>query len=198
MQKASAVIYVTGANLDGYSHQNSNYEAMLGPLTTNDLMSMRAYLNGGGNVFISGMAAALSDEVWTLIAAGASPVGFSEYDNRLNDKAATGGISPPEPSATVDTNSQRVTNRWLFGGMKKIDFSTKGDGASDNLAVQNPAANQAFGQALVGVTAMAPVDGDFGAPYGKAWGQAALMTTDTTHGPTAGPDVAMSTVMNHR
>ncbi len=184
MKRASAVIYFTGANLNFFAKQNSDPEALLGPLNTIDLSSLHSYLDGGGRVFISGMGAALSDDAWDAFVLGAQQGGLSEYDNTTNDKTSTGGKSPPSPSAVVDKRQFGRENRYLFAGLKAIDFSTKGDGAADNVAVNNTAVGS-----LVGVTDLDPFTAN-DSFYGTSYGEAALRTTDVAHDDGSG-DVAV-------
>ena len=76
------------------------------------------------------------------------------------------------------------SNPYVFGGMKAIDFSTKGDGAATNLAVKSTPFADMFG-----VNGLKPFFGS-AAPFGNAYGSAALRTTNlaTAQG---GADVAI-------
>jgi subtilisin family serine protease len=185
MKRASAVVLFTGNNLNGYTAQNSNGEALDGPLSAADVSAIHSYLDAGGKVFVSGMAAALSDPYWSAIVMGGAPSAdfvsgassdLSLYDNQKNDKSHIGHISPPRPSAVPDTSSQSHINKWIFGNLKPIDFSSQGDGANDNLASYSPAVEQVLGDGLVGVPGLVPVRGG-GGFQGQAYGQAALRTT---------------------
>lgn len=181
MKRASAVVYFTGPNLNFYDPTNTNYEALDGPLSTIDLSSMETYLQGGGKLFISGKTAALSDTIWDALVLGAQVGGFSEYDNARNDSKTVGNVSPPQPSAVPDKRQFVKENPWLFGGMKSIDFSTKGNGAGDNLAAHSPAAQAAYdtAPALIGVTDLDPYYDakPSDAPY-NGYGMAVLRTAN--------------------
>jgi len=176
MRPASAVIYFTGANVNGFNGENSNSQALNGPLSGVDVSAIHAYVNAGGRAFVSGTAAAVSDLDWTACVLGAGAGSLSVYDNATNDKAHQGGISPPQPSAIPDARIDVHENRFLFSNMKAIDFSTKGDGAGDNVARYSTAVESDFGNGLVGVTGLTPVTGKI-QPCGSAYGQAALRTT---------------------
>ncbi|HEX6507889.1 MAG TPA: S8 family serine peptidase, partial [Chloroflexota bacterium] len=170
MKRATAVIYFTGANLAGFS--GSDPEALTGPLTTLDTSALHQYLNAGGRIFISGMGAPASDFYFSAVMLGAQDGGISVYDNTTNDKALKGGISPPQPSAVPDKRVDVRSNPYIFGGMKAIDFSTKGDGAGTNLAVHSRGFDGMFG-----VNGLSPFYGN-AAPFGNAYGAAALRTTN--------------------
>lgn len=182
MQHSSAVIYFTGSNLGAFAGNNS--EAFQGPLTGLDTSALHEYVDKGGHVFVSGEGATASDTVWSLVVLGAEDAGLSTYDNSTNDKSSAGGISPPQPSAVPDTRFGVRTNPYIFGGMKAIDFSTKGDGAATNLAVKSTPFADMFG-----VNGLKPFFGS-AAPYGNGYGSAALRTTQlsTAEG---GADVAI-------
>ena len=172
---------------------NDNSEALQGPLNSVNLDSLQAYLQAGGKVFISGMTAALSDSYFTAFLLGAEVSGLSEYDNERNDHAGKGGISPPQPSAVVDTRGFVRRNQWLFSGVKPIDFSTKGDGAGDNLAVVTTTTGTTFrsGERIVGVTDLNPFD-QSDPSFGVAgFGQALLRNANLSITDGNG-DVAMS------
>ena len=179
MRKASAVIYFTGNNLNGFGPQNSNYEALEGPLNPTDVTVLHSYLDQGGKVFVSGRGAVLSDPYWSALVMGAGPDNLSLYDTTRNDKTEVGGVSPPHPSAVRDTRDTVRRNIWLFSGFKGIDFSTRGNGARDNLATVSKGVQAAFGSALVGVPGLEPVSGSFGW-QGSAHGQAVLRSTDVS------------------
>ena len=188
MKRASAVVWFSGNDLNGYASQNSNGEALDGPLSAADVSVIHSYLDAGGKVFVSGMAAALSDPYWSAIVMGGAPSAdfvsgassdLSLYDNQKNDKSHIGHISPPRPSAVPDTSTQSHNNKWIFGNLKPIDFSSRGDGANDNLASYSSAVEQVLGDGLVGVPGLVPVRGGVGF-QGQAYGQAALRTTRTT------------------
>lgn len=191
MKHASAVIYVTGNNREGFSHENSNSEAFMGPLTAVDLESLHAYMSSGGHIFISGLTAAISDPYFSALVLGTNFSSFSQYDNVASDPQQVGGVRPPTPSAQPDTRSGVPTNRLIFGNMKAIDLGTKGDGAGDNVGVSNTALPDIFGgkAKLVGVSAVAPYQEHDS--FGNVSGQAALMTTDRAHGAFDAPDVAV-------
>jgi minor extracellular serine protease Vpr len=177
MKRASAVIYFTGANLNNFAHENSNPQALMGPLSTIDLSSLHSYLDQGGRVFISGMGAALSDEYWDAFVMGTAVTGLSEYDTSINDKSSLGGKAPPKPSAVVEKRTtsgkpREPENPWLFTGLKPIDFSTGGDGAKDNVAIVNQALTQ-----VIGVSDFEPFT-QKDSFYGQAFGKALLRTTD--------------------
>jgi len=188
MRPASAVIYFTGANLNGFNGENSNSQALNGPLSSVDVSAIHSYVNAGGRVFVSGTTAAVSDLDWTACVLGAGAGSLSVYDNASNDKTHQGGISPPQPSAVPDARIDVHENRFVFGNMKAIDFSTKGDGAGDNVARYSTAVETDFGNGLVGVTGLTPVTGKI-QPCGSAYGQAALRTTALSLAD-AGADVA--------
>jgi hypothetical protein len=177
MKHATGVIYFTGANLSGFAGQNQNPQALDGPLSAVDTSAMHQYLNAGGRVFVSGEGATLSDPDWSAIVLGASYASASVFDNDTNDKAHKGGISPPQPSAIPDKRVDIHSNPYVFGGMKPIDFSTKGDGAGTNTAVYSKSIESDLGDSMFGVNGLAPVYGN-AAPFGNAYGQAALRTTD--------------------
>lgn len=188
MQRASAVIVFTGANLNGFAAQNDNYEALLGPLDALDVTAIRQYLNGGGRVFLSGLSIDLSDPYWAVYVLGSDFRQLSAYDNTTNDKKQTGGISPPQPSTAVPTLNEGLRNPYIFGNMKAIDFSTKGDGAKDNVAVYSRGVDQSgnFADGLVGVTGIKAINGCD--QLGCAYGQAALQVPDLSLG---GPDIGV-------
>lgn len=186
LKQASAVVVFTGANLNGFAAQNDNYEALLGPLGSLDVTAIRQYLDGGGRVFLSGLALPESDLYWTGYVLGADTKMLSSYDNDSNDKKQTGGISPPQPSTRPDTRNYVPTNPYIFGNMKQIDFSTKGDGAGDNVAVYSRGVAQGIGDGFVGVAGLGPINGKD--PIRNSYGQAALETMDTGLG---GPDVGI-------
>lgn len=177
MKHATAVIYFTGANLSGFAGQNQNPQALDGPLSSLDTNALHQYLNAGGKVFVSGEGAPLSDPDWSAIVLGANYASASVYDNDTNDKAHKGGISPPQPSAVPDTRVAVRSNPYIFGGMKAIDFSTKGDGAGTNTAVYSRSIESDLGDAMFGVNGLSPVYGN-AAPFGNAYGAAALRTTN--------------------
>lgn len=198
LKQASAVIYFTGSNLNELAPQNSNAETLAGPLSPADVSVLHSYLDAGGRVFVSGMGAALSDPYWSYIVMGGLPTGLafdgagsdlSLYDNSKNDKSHKGGISPPRPSAVPDTNTRGPSNKWIFGGLKSIDFSSSGDGARDNLAAYSSTVAHVLGEGMVGVPGLVPVRGNFDS-QGTAYGQAALRTTNKSL-VRAGPDVAV-------
>jgi hypothetical protein len=114
---------------------------------------------------------------------------LSLFDNSKNDKGNRGGLSPARPSAVPDTNTHGTANRWIFGGLKAIDFSSKGNGANDNVATYSASVARNFGQGLVGVPAVIPMSGTFDF-QGSAYGQGALRTTRPGLA-TAGQDVAV-------
>jgi hypothetical protein len=189
MKRASDVIYFTGDNLNGYTRLNGDFQDLFGPLNSIDMMNLHQYLNGGGRVFITGLAAGLTDPLWTAFVLGGEPVGLSIYDSSQNDIGATGGISPPRPSAVVDSRSSNgldiisgrrptLANPWLLGGLKAIDLSTKGDGAGTNIATENLAVADLYpSQKLVGVTAVTPLSGS-DSVFGSTYGRAILRTTN--------------------
>jgi hypothetical protein len=177
MKHATAVIYFTGANLSGFAGQNQNPEALDGPLSSLDTSALHQYLNAGGRVFVSGEGATLSDPDWSAIVLGANYASASVYDNDTNDKAHKGGISPTKPSAIPDKRVAVHSNPYVFGNMKAIDFSTKGDGAGTNTAVFSQSIASDLGDSMFGVNGLTPVFGN-AAPFGNAYGQAALRTTD--------------------
>ena len=115
---------------------------------------------------------------------GAEDAGLSTYDNSTNDKNSVGGISPPQPSAVPDTRLGVRSNPYIFGGMKAIDFSTKGDGAGTNLAVKSTPFADMFG-----VNGLKPFYRQCGSRR-ECLGAAALRTTNlaTAEG---GADVAV-------
>ncbi len=189
MKHASAIIYFTGANLSGFSGQNQNPQALDGPLSALDTSALHQYLNAGGKVFVSGEGATLSDPDWSAIVLGASYASASVYDNNINDKAHKGGISPSQPSAIPDKRVAIHSNPYVFGNMKAIDFSTKGDGAGTNTAVYSKSIESDLGDSMFGVNGLAPVHGN-AAPFGNAYGQAALRTSDLTLAQ-GGADVAI-------
>jgi minor extracellular serine protease Vpr len=182
MKNSSAVIYFTGSNLGAFSGNNS--EAFQGPLTGLDTSALHAYVDAGGHVFVSGEGAAASDTAWALVVLGAEDAGLSTYDNSTNDKNSVGGISPPQPSAIPDVRFGVRSNPYIFGGLKAIDFSTKGDGAGTNTAVKSTP----FGD-MFGVNGLKPFFGS-AAPFGNAYGSAALRTTDLAAAE-GGADVAI-------
>lgn len=177
MKQASAVIYFTGANLSGFAGQNQNPQALDGPLSALDTNALHQYMNAGGRVFVSGEGATLSDPDWSAIVLGAGYASASVYDNDKNDKAHKGGISPPQPSAVPDVRVAIHSNPYVFGNMKAIDFSTKGDGAGTNTAVYSKSIESDLGDSMFGVNGINPVYGN-AAPFGNAYGQAALRTSD--------------------
>lgn len=180
MQRASAIIYFTGANLNGFGSDNGDFQSLFGPLSSIDMMNLRRYLEGGGRVFVTGPGAGLSDPYWTAMVMGANVASLSMYDNERNDQNAVGGVSPPRPSALVDRRGAILKNPWFFSGMKPIDFSTKGDGAGTNIAVNSKATPTIFGESLVGVTALQPFNGmvtGLGAAFGRAILRTASLST---------------------
>jgi subtilisin family serine protease len=182
MKRASAVIVFTGNNLAGYA--GNSPESPATPLSTLDTSALHSYLNGGGHVFISGIGAPASDVYFSAVMLGAADASFSIYDNSTNDKAQKGGISPPQPSAVPDKRIDVHSNPYVFGNMKAIDFSTKGDGAGTNVAILSRAVSDMFG-----VNGLQPFFGD-AAPFGHAYGEAALRTTDLSLAE-GGADVAI-------
>ncbi|MBV9281068.1 MAG: S8 family serine peptidase, partial [Chloroflexi bacterium] len=198
MKAASAVIYFTGDNLGGYTPQNTNYEALQGPLGAADVSALHAYLDAGGRLFVSGRAAALSDPNWSAIVMGGMPSAdavdgaandLSIYDNERNDRSHAGRVSPPQPSAVADSGAH--ANRWIFGDLKPIDLSSRGDGANDNLATYSPAVQSVIGDGFVGVPGLIPVYGRSQYGFqGMAYGQGALRTTNRSLAQ-AGFDIAV-------
>jgi subtilisin family serine protease len=190
----SAVIYFTGNNLNGYAHANQNYEWLPGPLTSVDVTTIDQYLHQGGKVFVTGMAAAQSDLAFSAVLLGANVGSLSVFDNSSNDKLGAGGIGPPQPSAVPDTridNIDNPENPWLFKDMK-IDFSTKGDGAGTNVAVNNDAVSHIFDPTwhTVGV-AGAQAYHQKDPTFGDSWGQVALRTADLSTAQTGGADIGI-------
>lgn len=171
LKRASAVIYFTGANLNGFAAQNSDPESQIPPLSATDDSVLHDYLDAGGRVFLTGMGAALSDPYFTAVAFGGYASSASLYDTTVNDKATHGGKSPPRPSASPVTGSGLLAHSGLFAGMRKIDISTAGDGAKDNVAVNNGAIG------LVGVPGLNYIRGNFD-PGIHIFGHPALITTD--------------------
>lgn len=171
LKQASAVIYFTGANLNGFAAQNSNPESQIPPLSPTDDSVLHDYLDAGGHVFLTGMGAALSDPYFTAVAFGGYASSASLYDTSVNDKSSHGGKSPPKPSAAPVTGKALPAGTGLFAGMKKIDISTSGNGAKDNLAVNNSAIG------LVGVPGLNFIRGNFD-PGIHIFGHPALITTD--------------------
>lgn len=171
LKRASAVIYFTGANLNGFAAQNSDPESQIPPLSATDDSVLHDYLDAGGRVFLTGMGAALSDPYFTAVAFGGYASSASLYDTVVNDKATLGGKSPPKPSASPVTGSGILARAGIFAGMKKLDISTQGDGAKDNVAVHN----QVLG--LVGVPGLNYIRGNFN-PGIHIFGHPALKTTD--------------------
>lgn len=172
LKRASAVIYFTGANLNGFAAQNSDPESQIPPLSATDDSVLHDYLDAGGRVFLTGMGAALSDPYFTAVAFGGYASSPSLYDTSVNDKASHGGKSPPKPSASPVTGKALPARTGLFAGMKKIDISTAGDGAKDNVAVNNTAVG------LVGVPGLNFIRGNFD-PGIHIFGHPALITTNT-------------------
>jgi hypothetical protein len=127
-------------------------------------------VSSGGKVFVTGEGAALSDPYWTAIVMGGIAENFSMYDDKSVDPTQKGGVSPLQPSAVADTQKGPLKRSGIFAGLKPIDFSTKGDGAKVNLAVNNTAIG------LVGVPGLAPLKGNFG-PGLNAFGRPALKAT---------------------
>jgi hypothetical protein len=179
MKRAAAVIFFTGNNLNDFAHQNGDIEATDPPLSPTDVSALHSYLDSGGKLFLTGTGAALSDPIWTQIAIGVqgpfSTGNFSLYDDGSNDKLKKGGIAPTQPSALPDTRTGALKNSAIFGGMKPIDFSSKGDGAGDNVAVFNPAISD-----LVGVSGLSALNGNLGGGL-FAYGQPALKTWNVPH-----------------
>lgn len=200
MKLASAVIYFTGNNLEGWAPQNADPEEVAGALRSSDVTVLDQYLTGGGRLFMSGMNAVLSDPYFSIVLLGAAPAFLldasaagdsSLYDNSKNDKKHNGGILPPKPSAVVDNFPKTHGNRWLFAGLKAIDFSGKGDGARDNRAVYSPLISNDFGTGLIGVPGLVPIPRSVNLGNGiRAHGQAALRTTALSLVSVA-PDVAV-------
>jgi subtilisin family serine protease len=194
LKGTSTVIYFTGNNLNGYAHANQNYEWLPGPLTSLDVATMDAYLHQGGHVFVTGMAAVQSDLAFSAVLLGANVGSLSVFDNSANDKLGTGGIGPPQPSAVPDTridNIDNPENPWLFKNMK-IDFSTKGDGAGTNVAINNDAVSHIFDPSwhTVGV-AGAQAYNQKDPTYGDSWGQVVLRTADLSLAQTGGADIGI-------
>lgn len=171
LKKSPAVIFFTGANLNGFAAQNSDPESQIPPLSPTDDSVLHSYLDAGGRVFLTGMGAALSDPYFTAVAFGGYASSASLYDTSVNDKATTGGKSPPRPSAQPVLGSGLLARSGLFAGMKKIDFSTAGDGARDNIAVNNHVLG------LVGVPGLNWIRGSFD-PGIHIFGHPALVTTN--------------------
>jgi subtilisin family serine protease len=188
LKQASAVVVFTGANLNGFAAQNDNYEALLGPLGSLDVTAIRQYMDGGGNVFLSGLGVVVSDPYWAIYILGAAYRELSAYDNTTNDKLNKGGIAPPQPSAKTPTFKEGLRNPYIFGGIKPIDFSNKGDGAHDNAGLysQGVASSGDFADGFVGVTGVTPISGCDSLRC--AYGQAALQVPDLALG---GPDVGV-------
>jgi hypothetical protein len=149
-----------------------------------DLTNLHSYLDAGGQLFITGMGAADSDGNWVAIALGAE-ASVSAYDNLNNDPNKQGGISPPQPSAAPDTGVGPLQRAGIFAGLKPIDFSTKGDGAGDNLAIRNTALDSFGLDGLVGVPGLTPLSGKFGTDNANkpanAYGQPALKMTNPSN-----------------
>lgn len=171
MKQASAVIVYTGANLNAFAGQNANYEELEGPLGPIDVQALDDYLRQGGKVFLTGMGVALSDPAWTAVVLGAEATNFSLFDTTALDPQLKGGISPPQPSVSPDLGTGAFSAVGAFAGLKPIDFSTKGNGAGDNLAVYNPAIKD-----MVGVAPLKSVAGNIQG-YGRAYGSGALQAS---------------------
>jgi minor extracellular serine protease Vpr len=174
MKSASAVVYFTGQNLNGLAAQNTNPEALLGPVSSADASLMQEYVDAGGRLFVTGMGAAMSgafDPYFTAATFGAVPSSLSIYDSKANDQKQTGGISPPKPSARPLLGTGNYKSTGIFAGLKTIDLSTRGDGAGDNLAVNNT------NLGLVGVPGLSIIRGAI-AKGVNAYGRVALKTTD--------------------
>jgi len=192
MKRASLVIYFTGNNLNDFSGSNSNYEATGGPLGPTDIAALNDYTKAGGNVFISGtgavFGAAVDPSLFLELPAGTIGDYPSLYDTTTNDKKSKGGVSPPKPSMVPDGRKNQTSNPHMFGGLKAIDISTKfgGDGAKDNLAVNNPAIGL-----LIGVVGMEPADGTL-KPLGTAYGEGVLRATGIKGAKKVGTDVAVT------
>lgn len=186
MKRASAVIVFTSNNLNGYAKENSNYQALDGALNSVEISAIHSYMDGGGRVFITGLTAALSDLVWAQFVLGVEFSGLNEYVD------TKGGMSPPQPSAVVESRPKVLENHWLFSGMKPIDFSTKGDGAGTNASILNDTLTNIFGdgQNIIGVTSVAPFSGS-DRFYGSAFGKAVLRTSDLKQ-VQGSPDVAIA------
>jgi hypothetical protein len=175
MKLAPVVIFFTGKNLNGLAAQNSDIEAQEPALSATDLTVLHSYLDAGGKLFLTGMGAATSDPLWTIVEMGGVLSNPSLFDDGSNDKTQKGGISPTQPSALPDTRNGPLQASGIFAGLKPIDFSTKGDGAGDNLAV----ANKAVGQ-LIGVSGLDSIRGSLGANL-FAYGEPALKTWNVPH-----------------
>lgn len=172
MKRASAVIYFTGANLNGFAPQNTNQEALVPALGPTDYAILHSYLDSGGKLFVTGPGAALADPNFTAILLGGVASSLSMYDNKINDAKLKGGISPPRPSALVRNTKGQPNDSLIFVGLKPIDFSTKGDGAHDNLASNNQSLND-----MLGVPGLTSIRGSFGF-QGNAYGVPALQTSN--------------------
>jgi len=169
MKRASAVIYFTGNNLNAWASQNSNYEALESPLTGTDVTELDTYLRGGGKVFITGMGAALTDPYFVAGDLGAEAESLSTFDTNTNDPSGKGGVSPPQPSILPDHGDGAFSRVGPFVGLKPIDISTKGNGAHDNLAVDD----KLLCQCTVGVSALHALRGA-NVPNQTSYGQWAL------------------------
>jgi subtilisin family serine protease len=188
LKQASAVVVFTGANLNGFAAQNNNYEALLGPLSPLDVTAIRQYMDAGGDVFLSGDALVESDIYWSAYVLGAIFNQLSAYDNSSNNKTTAGGASPPQPSAGKPTFTQGLRNPYIFGTLKPIDISTKGDGAKDNTDVYSLGVNGSgiFADGFVGPTGVSAFNQCFNGRC--SYGQAALQVPNLTVG---GPDVGV-------
>lgn len=167
MRRATAVIYFTGHNLNGYTPANSDSEALAPPLSPLDVGALRQYLASGGRVFLSGMGVALSDPYWLAATMGARVTTGSLFDNPSNDARRAGGVSPARPSAIADADPAAPKGTGIFMGLKALDLSGRGDGIHDNAAVFNSSVG------LVGVAGVQVVQGAITSDL-QAHGHAAL------------------------
>jgi minor extracellular serine protease Vpr len=164
MKRASSVIFFTADNLNAFSPINQNSEALMPPMGPSDYTTLKQYLDGGGRLFLTGLAAALLDAnggLWTALEFGAESVTPSVYDNEINDNIHAGKISPTRPSAFPVSAKRQPKNAGIFDGLKPVDISTKGNGARDNLAVYNQvlAAATPVGNGMIGVSGLTTISG---------------------------------------
>lgn len=169
MQRASAVIYYTGANLNAWAPQNVNYEGLQPPLGAADVTTLHDYLNGGGRVFLSGEGAAFSDPAWVAFVAGAEMTTSSVYNQGESANRESSSASPTRPSAFPSAGTGLYAHSGIFLGLKPFDFSKKGDGVHDNDSVYNASVG-----VMLGVSGMKPVNGSYDF-YGSAFGHKALV-----------------------
>ncbi|PZS05247.1 MAG: hypothetical protein DLM70_06780, partial [Chloroflexi bacterium] len=180
LKRASAAIYFTGRNLNGYSPLNTDPDGLLPPLGAQDLTTIHAYLDAGGKVFITGVGTALSDPDWLAVELGAHRSRSSVWTNGARRNAGESEVMPSRPSAVPRPPFGAPRQSGIFANLKPIDLSNGGDGARDNGSIFSIVAG------TIGVSALTSVRGVVGGKL-RAFGYPALRAL----GANTSPDIAV-------